>query len=104
MTLPPSCTLSVPSSVPGALEAAADSVAAMIRRNQSTTRDNDVVVCLGPGIHRLHRPLKLMALKHNHRHGGRVVWRGDPEHKTTISGGAPLSKWMRCFDGSHCNS
>ena len=96
------CTLSVPASVPGALQTAVNSLATLLSTKIDTA--DDVVICLVPGIHRLDQPLKLSsALLHNHPHGGRVVWRGHPTRSTMISGGASLKKWGRCFDGTHCN-
>jgi beta-glucuronidase len=93
----PSCTLSVPVAKPGALHDAADALAATLG---ATTSSEDIIVCLEPGVHTLvGRTLRLNAT-HNHPRGGRVVWRGAD---STVSAGAKLTKWMRCFDGVHCN-
>ena len=90
------CTISVPATA-GSLHHAVSTLALLL---SSINHTSDVVVCLEPGIHRLARPIQLGP---QHNHGGRVIWRGHPSQTTTISGGAPLTKWTRCFDGVHCN-
>ena len=95
----PSCSISVRARA-GALHRGA---AALISLLASIDSASDVVMCIEAGIHTLDgRPLQL-GPEHNHPRGGRVIWRGDPSQATVISAGAPLRKWVRCFDGTHCN-
>jgi hypothetical protein len=93
------CTVTVPASE-GALHRAAAELALVLASVDSAA---DVTVCLLPGMHTLNGKVLQLGREHNHPKGGRVLWLGHPRLKTTVSGGAPLTHWMRCFDGVHCN-
>jgi hypothetical protein len=72
------------------------------RRLQTLVTDGQAAVCLAPGVHTLSgKPLKLEQA-HNVQ-GRKVIWKAaDSSRKTTLSAGAPLTKWVRCDDGVHC--
>ena len=80
---------------------------------RSHTSSSDYHVCFRPNVIYFGSHLALEGARHNHPHGGRIVWRsteeGGEEGETTtpppvLSGGSPLNKWYRCNDGVHCPS
>ena len=94
------CTLTVPATA-GALHSAAAALAVLLAALDSAV---DVEICLAPGVHTLAGQTLVLGSQHNHPHGGRVVWRAaSPSLPATISAGAPLTNWWRCYDGTHCN-